>query len=128
MEILQRRVQLDFVVTTLADRAFNHSDLPQEDRERLKLRVRDRAAQLIDDWAKAARDYQENGVRFQYNEYEAGGAKPLLHDYLSAEVKNLPPTNWRMKFRANRSLRDVEQEVKIVVRTLENMELDEETV
>jgi hypothetical protein len=128
MEILQRRAQLDFVVKTLADRAFDHSDLPQEDREQLKLRVRDRAEQLIDDWARAARDYQKDGVSFQYNQHEAGGAKPLLHDYLSMEVKNLPPTNWRMRFRATRSLRDVEQEVKIVVRTLENMELDEETV
>src|SRR6185437_9558596 len=53
MEILQRRAQLEFVVKTLAERAFDHSDLPQEDREQLKLRVRDRAAQLIDDWAKA---------------------------------------------------------------------------
>jgi hypothetical protein len=128
MEILQRRAQLDFVVKALADRAFDHSDLPIEDREQLKLRVRDRASQLIDDWAKAAREHQEVGASFQYNQHEAGGAKPLLHDYLSLEVRNLPPTHWRMKFRANRSLRDVEQEVKIVVKTLENMELDEETV
>jgi hypothetical protein len=115
-------------VKALADRAFDHSDLPIEDREQLKLRVRDRASQLIDDWAKAAREHQEVGASFQYNQHEAGGAKPLLHDYLSLEVRNLPPTHWRMKFRANRSLRDVEQEVKIVVKTLENMELDEETV
>jgi hypothetical protein len=33
-----------------------------------------------------------------------------------------------MKFRANRSLRDVEPDVNIWVRTLENAELEEETV
>jgi len=97
-------------------------------KEQLRLRVRDRAAQLIDDWAKAAKEHQDVGSGFQYNPTETGGAKQLLHDYLSAEVRNLPPTHWRMKFRANRSLRDVEQEVKITVKTLNNMELEEETV
>jgi hypothetical protein len=33
-----------------------------------------------------------------------------------------------MKFRANRSLRDVEPEVNLWVRTLENADLDEDTV
>jgi len=59
---------------------------------------------------------------------EAGAAKQLLYDFLSPEVKNLPPENPRMKFRANRSLRDVEPEVNLWVRTLENAELDEDTV
>ena len=27
----------------------------------------------------------------QYNPTEAGGAKPLLRDFLSPDVKNLPP-------------------------------------
>ncbi len=112
----------------LANRAFDHSDLPTDDKEQLRLRVRDRAAQLIDDWARAAKELQDVGAGFQYNKSEVGAAKPLLHDYLSLEVRNLPPTNWRMKFRANRSLRDVEQEVGIVVKTLENQDLEEETL
>jgi hypothetical protein len=126
--ILQERAKLDFVVKALAERAFDHSDLPADEKEQLRLRVRDRAAQLVDDWAKAAKEHQDVGSGFQYNPTETGGAKQLLHDYLSAEVRNLPPTHWRMKFRANRSLRDVEQEVKITVKTLNNMELEEETV
>jgi len=129
MSVLSERGKLEFVVKALAERAYAHSkDLPIEELERLKLRVRDRANQLIDDWAKAAKEHQEVGAAFQYNPGETGGAKPLLHDFLSPEVKNLPPTHWRMKFRANRSLRDVEQDVNISVRTLENMELEEETV
>jgi hypothetical protein len=126
--ILKERAKLDFVVKALAERAFDHSDLPADEKEQLRLRVRDRAAQLIDDWAKAAKEHQDVGSGFQYNPTETGGAKQLLHDYLSAEVRNLPPTHWRMKFRANRSLRDVEQEVKITVKSLNNMELEEETV
>ena len=69
---------------------------------------------------KVAQDYQSNGVGLQYNPDESGAAKQLLHDFLATEVKNLPPTNWKMKFRANRSLRDVEPEVNIWVRTLDD--------
>ena len=64
----------------------------------------------------------------EYNQDESGAAKQLLHDFLAPEVKNLPPTNWKMKFRANRSLRDVEPEVNIFVRTLDDQELEEEKV
>jgi hypothetical protein len=127
-EILKQRGKLGFVVDALADRAYEHSDMPQDEKEQLRLRVRDRAEQLIDDWAKAAKEHQDVGAGFQYNEHEAGGARPLLHDYLSAEVRNLPPTHWRMRFRAGRSLRDVEQEVKITVKTLDNLDLEEETL
>lgn len=128
MAILSERAHLDFVLKALAERAYSHTkDLPEDERERLKLRVRERAAQLIDDWAKAAKEHQDVGAALQYNQHEAGGAKPLLHDFLSIEVKNLPPWHWRMRFRANRSLRDVEQDVNISVRTLDNLELEEET-
>ena len=89
--------------------------------------MRERTIDLLDDWAKVAQDYQAVGTGLQYNPVEAGAAKQLLYDFLSPELKNLPPTNWRMKFRANRSLRDVEPSVNIWVRTLENIELEDET-
>jgi hypothetical protein len=128
-QVLKERLLLEDVVRALADRAFGHSiDLPQEDREALRLRVQERARDLLDDWAKVAQDYQSNGVMLEYNQDESGAAKPLLHNFLAPEVKNLPPTNWKMKFRANRSLRDVEPEVNIFVKTLEDQELEEEKV
>jgi hypothetical protein len=92
------------------------------------LRVQERARGLLDDWAKVAQDYQGVGTALQYNPYEAGAAKQLLYDFLAPEVKNLPPTRWQMKFRANRSLRDVEPEVNVFVRTLADEELEEEKV
>ena len=48
--------------------------------------------------------------------------------FLSPEVKNLPPDKWQMKFRANRSLRDVEPDVNLWVRTLADEELEEEKI
>jgi hypothetical protein len=127
MEVLNQRVTLESVVQALADRAFSHAkDLPSEDKEKLRLRVQERARDLLDDWAKVAQDYQSVGTGLQYNPIEAGGAKQLLYDFLSPEVKNLPPDRWQMKFRANRSLRDVEPDVNLWVRTLADEELEEE--
>jgi hypothetical protein len=129
MKILKERQKLESIVQTLADRAFNNMlDLPAEDKERLRLRVQERARDLLDDWAKVAQDYQNVGTGLQYNPIEAGGAKQLLYDYLSPEVKNLPPDKWQMKFRANWSLRDVEPEVNLFVKTLADEELEEEKV
>ena len=128
MEILNERTRLEFVIQTLAERAYSHSDLPPTEAERLRQRVRERAIDLLEVWAKVAQDYQKDGVGLQYNPAEAGAAKQLLYDFLSPEVRNLPADHPRMKFRANRSLRDVEPDVNIWVRTLENADLEEETV
>ena len=128
MEILNERTRLEFVIQTLAERAYSHSDLPPTEAERLRQRVRERTIDLLEVWAKVAQDYQKDGVGLQYNPAEAGAAKQLLYDFLSPEVRNLPADHPRMKFRANRSLRDVEPDVNIWVRTLENAELEEETV
>jgi hypothetical protein len=128
IEILAERMRLEFVIQTLAQRAYEHTDLPPSEAELLRQRVRERAIDLMDEWAKIAQEYQKVGTGLQYNPVEAGAAKQLLYDFLSPDVKNLPPENPRMKFRANRSLRDVEPEVNLWVRTLENAELDEDTV
>ena len=128
MEILNERSRLEFVIQTLAERAYSHSDLPTTEADRLRQRVRARAIDLLEVWARAAQEYQSVGTGLQYNPSEAGAAKQLLYDFLSPEVRNLPADHPRMKFRANRSLRDVEPDVNIWVRTLDNAELEEETV
>jgi hypothetical protein len=129
MEVLKERARLDFAVKALEERAQGHSgELQNDERERIRLRVRERCLDLLDSWAKEAQDYQQNGVALQYNPQEAGAAKPLLYDFLSPELKNLPPTNRKMKFRANRSLRDVEPAVNIWVKTLDNVDLQEDEI
>ena len=127
MEILSQRSQLDFVVQTLAERAYGtNKDLPADELERLRQRVRERAINLLDTWAKIAQELQAVGASLQYNPAETGGAKQLLYDFLSPEVKNLSADHPRMKFRANRSLRDVEASVNLWVKTLDKAELEEE--
>ena len=129
MKILDERTRLEFVINTLAERVYGHSkELPPEELEKMRQRVRERVIALMDDWAKAAKEYRDVGTGLQYNKDEVGAAKQLLYDFLSSELKNLPPENVKMKFRANRSMRDVEPDVNLWVRTLANEELEEEIV
>jgi hypothetical protein len=129
MQVLNERANLEFAVKALAERAQEHSrEMQKNDSDRLRLQVRGRCQDLLDSWAKEAQDLQMNGVSLQYNPQEAGGAKQLLYDFLSPELKNLPPTNRKMKFRANRSLRDVEAAVNIWVKTLDNVDLEDDSL
>jgi hypothetical protein len=127
MLVLNERTNLEPFVKAIAERAQEHSkEMQKDESDRLRLQVRGRCNDLLDSWAKEAQDYQLHGVGLQYNPQETGGAKPLLYDFLSAELTSLPPTNPKMKFRANRSLRDVEAAVNIWVKTLDNIDLEED--
>ncbi len=125
-QILTERVRLDFVVDTLAERALGHSTLPPDEADLLRRRVRERTLDLLDEWSKEAMELANVGVGLQYNPTEAGGAQPLLRDFLSADLKNLPASHRRMKFRANRSLRDVEPSVAVQVKTVDLQPLEED--
>ena len=124
-QILAERGRLDFVVDTLAERALGCS---LADPDLVRRRVRERTLDLLDEWSKEAMELGNVGVGLQYNPTEAGGAQPLLRDFLSPDLKNLPPTNRRMKFRANRSLRDVEPSVAVQVKTIDLQPVEEDVL
>ena len=127
-QILAERTRLDFVVDRLAERALGHSTLPPEEADVLRQRVRERTLDLLDEWSKEAMELAKVGVGLQYNPTETGGAQPLLRDFLSADLKNLPPGHRRMKFRANRSLRDVEPSVAVQVKTMDLQPVEDDEV
>jgi hypothetical protein len=110
-EILRERGKLDFVVEALAARAAAYAESPQES-ESLRQRVRDRAVDLLDEWSLIAHDLQNRGVPLQY-QIESGAAQRLLYEFLNPELKQLPLRH--RKFRANRSMRDVEPSVNLYV-------------
>ena len=123
-EILHERGALDFVVTALSERAGSHADLDATDSEALRQRVRDRVKDLFDTWSQIAHDYQDKGTALQYNPSEVGAAKPLLHGFLDPELKSMHARH--KKFRANRSMRDVEPSVNLWLRTMDNVEIEQE--
>ncbi len=63
------------------------------------------------------------GGALQYQR-EIGAAHALLYEFLNPELKRLPPRY--KKFRANRSMRDVEPSVNLWVQTLDGVEIEEE--
>lgn len=124
-EILRERGKLDFVIDALATRAAAFAQTPEESAS-LRQRIRDRAVDLLDEWSHIAHELQKIGAQLQYNQAETGAARPLLYEFLSPELKKLPPRH--RKFRANRSMRDVEPSVNLWVKTLDNIEIEEDEI
>lgn len=122
--ILTERARLDFVVDAIAERAGNHATLPAQELARLRQRVRERSLDLLDEWSKIAMDLQRAGVELQYQEREVGAAKPLLYRFLDPELKRIPPRH--KKFRANRSMRDVEPNVNLWLKTIDGIDVEED--
>ena len=84
-----------------------------EREERLRS-VQNRVVDLLDSWRKIFDDYHAAGVAMQYQKYELKQPRPLLREMLD---KNFESEHHR-KFRANRSLRDVEPEVNLFLKDL----------
>jgi hypothetical protein len=118
-EILKERGKLGFVVDTLVERAAACALLPAEEAKELQQSLRVRVNNLLDEWEKIAHELQEVGGSLQYQRHEAANPKPLLHDFLDPELKVLPETY--RKFRANRSMRNVEVNVGVWVKDLNNI-------
>lgn len=121
--IIDERANLEFAIQALERRG---ADIAGEDHaraERLRQRVRERAADLLDAWVRIAQRLREAGARLQYNEGESSGAKPLLRDFLAASLEEVGPLERR--FRANRSMRDVEPSVNLWMRSLDGDEVDD---
>jgi hypothetical protein len=121
-KILEELGKLDFAVEALASRAAAYAEtLPEANA--LRQRVRDRALDLLDAWNQIAHDLQTQGVQLQYQS-ETGAAQRLLYEFLNPELKKLPGRH--RKFRANRSMRDVEPSVNLWVKTLDNIDVEED--
>jgi hypothetical protein len=100
----QMRSQLDRVADQIRDRALGHrSGTPAS----VAANVRARAASLLDDWASLAHERNSEGTTFGYA--AEGVSKTLLHEVLERGL-DLADARER-RFRAPRSLRDVEPAV-----------------
>ncbi|MBK8752322.1 MAG: helicase [Candidatus Competibacteraceae bacterium] len=80
--------------------------------------LNDRVKDLLDDWCRIAHDHADQGVTLQYQHEEPGPVR-LLYEFLNRDA----PPLW--KFRANRSMRDVEPSVNLWLRSLDNQEVAE---
>ena len=81
--------------------------------ERLRS-VQNRVVDLLDSWRTVLEEHQDAGVTMQYQKYEKAILKPLLLEMLDSDTRSAH----HRKFRANRSLRDVEPEVNLFLKDL----------
>jgi hypothetical protein len=97
---------------------------PIEDDAELQERLRsvqNRVVDLLDSWRRILDDYKASSVDMQYQKYELDGPKPLLREMLDRDFES----SHHRKFRANRSLRDVEPSVNLYLRDLSGAEVEE---
>ena len=107
-QMTKHRQELDFVVETLSKRAEEHDvNMDNEQSEALRLKVRGYVKDLLDSWSNVATDQSEN---LQYQK-EVGKAPPLLFTPLDPNLKK--QNKDARKFKAQRSLRDVEPTVNL---------------
>ena len=85
-----------------------------DEREERLRSVQNRVVDLLDSWRKVFEDYRSDGVDLQYQKYELQQPKPLLREILDKDFES----EHHRKFRANRSLRDVEPEVNPFLKDL----------
>ena len=84
--------------------------------------VRNRVQSLIDDWASLAHEAGEGGVTFGYARHGDGIATPLLREMIDPARDVLNDT--QLRFRAPRSLRDVEPGVLLGIKTPEGQDIE----
>lgn len=104
----------------MAERARNHrpDDLPSMPATETYHYVLTRCRAMIDDWKAIAQEWQNkhnSSIQYQREDRQSG-ATALLHDFLDTSLENLP--DQFRKFRANRSMRDVDTSTELTVREL----------
>ena len=122
--ITAHRQALSFVADVLARRAERHQEMPAADAEALRQKLKGRTNDLLDVWESIAHEKASTGAGLQYQK-EVGGDPPLLHQPADPELLKLPlPAR---KFKAARSLRDVEPSVNLWVRNPDGFMVEEES-
>jgi hypothetical protein len=97
--------------------------MDEEDEREERLRgVQNRVVDLLDSWRKVVDDYRAANVSVQYQKYELTQPRPLLREMLDRTFDSVH----HRKFRANRSLRDVEPDVNLFLRDLSGLQVDDE--
>lgn len=115
--IAENRVSLERQTShAFLDRVQNQPYPDEEERKERMQSVRYRVADLLESWSNIVSGYTRDGVGVQYQQYERYDStrKHLLQSMLAGDLGSED----LYKFRANRSLRDVETEVHLNLRQL----------
>lgn len=113
--IAQVRADLEKLLLDVFRQRIEHQPFHDADEKEEKLHtIQNRIVDLLDSWRKIFDDYHNNGVEMQYQKYEEKQPRPLLREMLDTEFDS----EHHRKFKASRSLRDVEPEVNLFLHEL----------
>ena len=114
------RAETDAIAGAVGERAQRHADgLPADAGRAVQRRVQS----LLDDWAALAREAGEVGVTFGYARgRNESVSTPLLREMIDPDRDTLDDR--QLRFRAPRSLRDVEPGVLLGIKTPEGRDID----
>jgi len=116
----ERTVLERSLLDAFLERVRQQPFLDEAEREERLRSVQNRIVDLLDSWRKIFDDYNNVGTRMQYQKYELKQPQPLLREMLDEGLDE-----HRSKFRANRSLRDVEPQVNLFLKDLSGMDVEE---
>lgn len=120
-DIGKLRTDLDYVARVLSERAAAHDkDLTASESEELRQRIRKRVHSLLDTWQSIATEMGE----LQYQD-EVGRLQRLLYTPLDPELEKISAKYG--KFKAQRSMRDVEPTVNLKLRNPDGWDVVEST-
>ena len=114
--VLERQLLEDFL-----ERVRQQPIVDEDERAERLRSVQNRVVDLLDSWRKIFEDYRAVGVALQYQKYELNQPRPLLREMLDKDFES----EHHRKFRANRSLRDVEPEVNLFLSDLSGIQVDD---
>lgn len=122
IEIVNERAHLESVLDVLSKRVRAHRSLSPEEEQRLTASLRARAQDLLDSWSKVGKAHRDASARLVYQPFENADGPALLHTPLDPELATLSQD--ARKFRAPRSLRDVEPSVNLWLKRLDGTEVE----
>ena len=109
------RVELERLLLEVFRARINEQPLQDEAEREERLRsIQNRIGDLLDSWRAILDDYRADGVPMQYQRHELRTRRPLLREMLDTDFESAH----HRKFRANRSLRDVEPQVNLFLQDL----------
>ena len=119
-DVETHRAETDAIAGAVGERAQRHADgLPADAGRAVQRRVQS----LLDDWAALAREAGEVGVTFGYARgRNESVSTPLLREMIDPDRDTLDDR--QLRFRAPRSLRDVEPGVLLGIKTPEGRDID----
>jgi hypothetical protein len=122
IEIVKERTNLDSILEILSKRVRAHRALSPDEEARVTASLRARAQDLLDSWFKVGKAHRDAGARLVYQPFENTDGPPLLHTPLDPELATI--SNDARKFKAPRSLRDVEPSVNLWLKRLDGTEVE----